>query len=562
MDQLTQTRIGPRHRMPGVVYQTDERLAHYAGLGVLTDETLAAAFRDIAARHADRIAVSEPGRLVTYRELDALSDRAAAAFLGLGLRPLDRVIFQVSNSLELITSFFGCLKAGLIPMCTLVAHRRHEIAYLGRHAEARAHIVHGDDPKFDMVGFAREMRGEIPTMEHIIVVRGATPQTAPGFHDYAGLLDSVTTDEARARLAEVEPDPYQVALFQLSGGTSGVPKIIPRFNNEYLYSIRTVIARQKLDEHITAFTPNPMLHNAPMLCYFGGAFFVGGEVVISPTLDAATIGPLLAERRPNWLAIPSPVLLRLKEAGWLDRIDFSHVRGGFVPAAAPQYSALLGGAPVFPLFGMTEGILSCCCAEDPPEALAATVGVPMSPHDEIRIVVPGSETDVVVGEQGELLVRGPCTIRGYYDAPDRDAEAFTADGFYRSGDLMHQTEIAGRLFLVFDGRLKDVVSRGGEKINCQEVEQIAVRHPAVGAIAIVPIPDAAYGERACAVIIPTPGAEAVSVAELGRFLESEGLAKFKWPEIVEIVSEFPLTSSGKLSKPLLRELMTAKHRRS
>ena len=561
MDQLLTHRIGPRHRMPGVVYQSDERLAHYAGLGVLTDETLAAAFRDVAARHADRIAVTEPGRLCTYRELDVMSDRAAAGFLALGLRPLDRVIFQVSNSLELIASFFGCLKAGLIPVCTLVAHRRHEIAYLGRHAEARAHIVHGDDPKFDMVGFAREMRGEIPSMEHTIVVRSPTPQTEPGFHDFAAILDATPPEAARARLASVALDPFQVALFQLSGGTSGVPKIIPRFHNEYLYSVRTVIERQKLDAGIVAFTPNPMLHNAPMLCYFGGAFFVGGEVVISPSLDAATIGPLLAERRPNWLAIPAPVLLRLKEAGWLDRIDFTHIRGGFVPASARQQSALLGGAPVFPLFGMTEGILSCCCAADPQEAIYSTVGVPMSPHDEIRIVIPNTDTDVPVGEIGELLVRGPCTIRGYYNAPDRDREAFTADGFYRSGDLMHQREIEGRRFLVFDGRLKDVVSRGGEKINCQEVEQIAVQHPDIGAIAIVPVPDAAYGERACAVIIPTPGATPISVATLGAFLEGQGLAKYKWPEIVEIVTEYPLTSSGKLSKPILREMMASKHRR-
>jgi non-ribosomal peptide synthetase component E (peptide arylation enzyme) len=545
--------IGPRIRLPGVAYQTEERLAHYAGLGVLTQETLASAFRDVARRHAARIAVSEPGRLTDYATLDALSDRAAAAFLGLGLQPMERVVFQIVNSLELIVCFFGCLKAGLIPICTLTAHRRHEIAYLGRHAQARAHIVHGDDAKFDMVGFAREMRAEIPSMAHTIVVRGQAPSGEAGFTDLAALLDGMSPEAARARLAEVTLDPYQVALFQLSGGTSGVPKIIPRFNNEYLYSIRTVIARQGLDAEIVAFTPNPMLHNAPMLCYFGGAFFVGGEVMISPGLDAPTIGPLLAARRPNWLAIPIPVLLRLKEAGWLDRIDFSHVRGGFVPAAARQYSALLGGVPMFPLFGMTEGILSCCCATDPATAIDGTVGQPLSPHDEVVVVEPGTQTPVPDGVEGELLVRGPCTIRGYYDAADRNLEAFTPDGFYRSGDLMKFVVIEGRRFLVFCGRLKDVVSRGGEKINCQEVEDVAIRHPAIGAIAIVPMPDKVYDERACAFVIPAVGAEPVTVASLGAFLESQGVAKFKWPERVEIVDEFPMTSSGKLSKPMLRE---------
>ena len=549
--------IGPHVRIPGVVYQDQDRLEHYVAAGVLTQETLPDAFRETVRLHADRTALSEPGWSCSYAELDELSDRAAAAFLGIGLRPFDRVIFQISNSRELLIAFFGCLKAGLIPVCTLVAHRRLEIGYLGRHSGARAHIVHGDDAKFDMVGFAREMRAEIPSLTHTIVMRGDTQTSEPGFHHFTKLLDAMPLDAARASLATVTIDPFQVAIFQLSGGTSGVPKIIPRFHNEYLYSMRTFIARHGFDERIVAFTPNPMLHNAPMLCYYGSAFFAGGEVVVSPNLDPAVIGPLLAERRPNWLSIPIPILLRLKETGWLDRLDFSNVRGSLVPGAARSTSELLGGALVFPLFGMTEGLLSCGCASDPIEVLERTVGVPLSEYDEVHVVDPETGVELPDGELGELLVRGPCTIRGYFDAEDRNKEAFTADGYYRSGDLMRWQSVAGKRCLVFGGRLKDVVSRGGEKINCQEVEQIAIRHPAIGAIAIVPMPDEAYGERACAFVIPAPGAPAINVRDLGAFLEAEGLAKFKWPERIEIVSEFPMTSSGKLSKPLLREAIGA-----
>lgn len=549
--------VGPRYRMPGVVYQPDEALRRYVAAGVLTEETLASALRDAAAKHPDRVALSEPGWRCTHAEFDALTDRAAAGLLSLGLQPLDRVLFQVANSKETVIALAACWKAGLIPVCTLAAHRRHEISYLGRHSAARAHIVDGGDAKFDLVAFSREMRAEIPSLVHTIVLRGAPKGAETGYHAFDALTARHDAAAARRRLAEVDLDPFQVVLFQLSGGTTGVPKIIPRFNNEYLYSIRTVLERHRLGPDTVAYTPNPLMHNAPMICYWGPGLFAGGEVMVAPSLDAAVIGPFLRERRPNWLGIPAPILLRLKEAGWLANFAGAGIKGISVPNSARRISALLNGAPAWGLFGMTEGLLSYCAAGDPPAAIDETVGRPLSPYDEARILKPESEEEVAPGELGELAVRGPCTIRGYYDAEERNRETFTRDGFYRSGDLMRFREIEGKQYLVFEGRLKDVVSRGGEKINCQEVERLAVNHPAIGAIAIVPMPDEAYGERACAFVIAAQGADPITVEALGTFLEKAGLAKFKWPERIEIVEDFPMTSSGKLSKPRLKERIVA-----
>jgi non-ribosomal peptide synthetase component E (peptide arylation enzyme) len=543
--------------MPGVVYQSEDALQRYVEAGVLTNETLASALRAVAARYPEQTALSEPGWRCTHAEFDALTDRAAAGLLSTGLAPLDRVLFQVANSKETVIALVACWKAGLIPVCTLAAHRRHEISYLGRHSAARAHLVDGADPKFDFVAFSREMRGEIPSLAQTIVLRGAPSGDDDGFHAFDALIARNDLAAARRRLAEVELDPFQVVLFQLSGGTTGVPKIIPRFNNEYLYSIRTVLERHQLGSDTVAYTPNPLMHNAPMICYWGPGLFAGGEVMVAPSLDAAIIGPFMAERRPNWLGIPAPILLRLKEAGWLANVDGARIKGISVSNAAARTSALLGGAPAWGLFGMTEGLLSYCAAGDPPMAIDETVGRPLSPYDEVRILRPESDEDVAPGEIGELAVRGPCTIRGYYDAEERNRETFTRDGFYRSGDLMRFREIDGKQYLAFEGRLKDVVSRGGEKINCQEVERLAINHPDIGAIAIVPMPDEAYGERACAFVIPAQDAAPITVPELGAFLEREGVAKFKWPERIEIVEDFPMTSSGKLSKPKLKEQISA-----
>jgi non-ribosomal peptide synthetase component E (peptide arylation enzyme) len=543
-----------RKPIPGVVYPPAPTLQRYVEHGVLTHETLVDGLAHAVRTHPDRVAVSEQGALITYRELDAITDRAALAFIKLGLKPLDPVIFQVANTKEMVCAFIACLKAGLIPLCTLAAHRQQEIGYLGRHCGVVAHIIDGDDPKFDFLEFAREVRSGVPTLRTTIVLRAAPGSLGAGEHDFDALVAGADAGEAARALTDVERDPFQVALYQLSGGTSGVPKIIPRFHNEFLYTMRTVIDWHKLDEHTVAYMPAPLMHNAPMACFWGPALLSGGEVAVLRGLDLDAIGALFAERRPNWMLIAPPILWRLKERGLLTAESFAHVRGFTTINNAAKLRALTG-APVYTIFGMTEGLLCWTRDGDPQEVLDTTVGQPLSPFDEVRLLEPGTERDVAEGDVGELVVRGPCTLHGYFDAEERNRQAFTSDGYYRSGDLMSHVRIDGKLYLKFWGRIKDVIDRGGEKINAEEVELACADHPKVGAIAIVPMPDPEYGERACAFVIPSPGSAHVTVAELGAHLGGKGLAKFKWPERVEVVQQFPLTASAKLSKPLLKDMI-------
>jgi 2,3-dihydroxybenzoate-AMP ligase len=465
------------------------------------------------------------------------------------------VIFQINNSKELVIALMACLKAGLIPVCTLASHRRHEIGYLGRHAGARGHIVHGDDPRFDMVSFAREIRSEIPCLEHTLVVR--SQRLPEGVLSLEQLAEGEDTSSAKDRLRSVPRDPYQVALFQLSGGTSDVPKIIPRFHNEYLYSMQRFIKLRGFNEQTVGFSPSPMLHNAPLLTHWGPVLLAGGEVAIATSLDVAAIADVLTARRPTWFGMPSVIIHRLMEAGLLDRSLFENAIGFSLTNSGAQV-AQLTGAPAYQQYGMTEGFISAGRLGDPALALATTVGRSFLEMDDVRIVEPSTTVPVPDGEVGELIVKGPCTIRGYFNAIERNLEAFTADGYYRSGDLMSFRIIEGQRYLSFEGRIKDVIDRGGEKINSQEVERAAVQHPKVAAIAIVPMPDPHYGERSCAFIIPTEKSETITVSELGEFLAGLGLAKFKWPERIEIVDEFPTTDSAKLSKPKLKTMIAGK----
>ena len=192
-----------RTRIPGVLYRPVAENERYAALGVLTEETLVSAFRDIARRFPDRTALSEIGVAVSYRELDELTDRLAAALNRVGIKPLDRAIFQLGNSKELVMAYLGCLKAGIIPICTLVAHRQLEIGYLGKHAGATVHFIDGDYDRFDFPAFAREMRAAVPSMRHTVVCRGAGSAPADGVHDLMDLANGISLDEARRVLSPI-----------------------------------------------------------------------------------------------------------------------------------------------------------------------------------------------------------------------------------------------------------------------------------------------------------------------------------------------------------------------
>jgi 2,3-dihydroxybenzoate-AMP ligase len=198
------------------------------------------------------------------------------------------------------------------------------------------------------------------------------------------------------------------------------------------------------------------------------------------------------------------------------------------------------------VFGMAEGLLCYVRLDDPDEVRFETAGRPVSAGDELRLV-DDEGNDVPEGEIGELLVRGPYTLRGYFRVPEYNARVFTPDGFYRSGDLMRRHPSGN---YVVEGRKKDLINRGGEKISAEEVENLILSHPAVLNIACVPMPDPLLGERMCAFAILRPGMT-LTLKDLTNFQLGKGIAKFKLPERLEIMEEFPLSRVGKVAKNVL-----------
>lgn len=541
--------VRPPVLLEGVRYPDEARLRGYVRDGVLTQETLAGAFATALHHYADRMALLSHERSYTYGELDALTDRLAGALLKLGMRPQDRAMFQCGNSPELLIAYLACLKAGIIPICALQAFRMHEIAYLGNLAESRMHLVLGDDEKFDDVAFAESVQTNVPTMELILQARGQQRGRAQGLWE---LIEATSLDEARTLLDKVEHDPFQVVVFQLSGGTTGVPKIIPRFQNEYLYNMRAVAQSQGYQADDVLFFPTPYMHNLNMGCYFGPFLLTGAAITVSTDLKEETLCALVRDFQPTWFGVAGPIFQRILPE-LLQGDENARKRRSFVTPKNAKNMAKITGSYVCHIFGMTEGVIMYTRPDDPDEVRESGVGRPVSVHDEVRIVVPGTEDPVADGEVGEALFRGPYTIRGYYKSKKEDVTRFTADGFYRSGDLMQSRVIDGKRHYFFCGRIKDVVDRGGEKINAEEVELVINDHPEIEASAVVGMPDRVYGERVCVYVVPRHAGTELTLEDIKAWLHQLGVAKFKWPERLELLTEMPLTASGKLSKQLLRD---------
>jgi 2,3-dihydroxybenzoate-AMP ligase len=544
-------RIGVHKPIPGVVYPPPQRLAYYVENNVLPVRSLAETMCESMAANAGRLALAGPQGDVTYAELDEITDRLAVGFLRLGARPLDRVIFQISNCNEVIYAVLACIKAQLIPVCTLAAHREQEIGYLARHSSARLHVISGADPKFDDLAFAREMRTQVPILEMIVQAQGKGEPDAPSF---AELMKPISAAEAKQIIKSLNYDPFQVVFFQLSGGTTGVPKIIPHFSNASLLTMQVTADWYDYRADDRIFNPLPMLHNLNMTCFYGPSILKGATFIVAPNVATETLVSIYKKYRPTWSFLSGPLIARIESAVNAGTVDFRDARGVISPSNAPRLRALLG-APVYLQYGMTEGTLTGTHEGDPSEAIDFTVGRPFTPWNRVRIMRPGTEEPIETEELGESVVDGPFTTPGYFDAEERNREAFTSDGAYRSGDLVQRRYIDGIPYFVFCGRNKDVVDRGGEKINSEEVEQACNGHPSIFATAVIGMPDEVYGERVCAFVVARDNHAAPTVSELGEFLKGQGLAKFKWPEHVEVLSEFPTTKSGKITKAELRKMI-------
>ncbi|MCU1477564.1 MAG: hypothetical protein JWQ64_2257 [Subtercola sp.] len=540
---------------PGLVPYPQQKRAEYRAAGLWSGRTLPADLVAAARLNEGATAVITPERELTYGELfDAAETLAIGLLSQTSLRPGDAVMFQMGNVAETVIAYLACLLAGYRPVCTLPQHGRREVGLLAEHVSARGLFVQADFGRGHLVGQAQSLLAD-GSVDEIVVFRGVAFEGAHSGDD----VRAAGIDAGPVTLPYRDLDPDQIAVFQLSGGTTGLPKVAPRLHEEYAYNARAWAELLSWGPGTVVLYPLPIMHNAGIALGLQSALLSGATLVLAPSAETGILLDLIASTHPVAIPlVPPAVAIRLLDDPRSTGVDLSgisqfYVGGQKLPLGFAERLRDTFGIDTSQKFGMAEGMF----VATPPGASEFvrhhTVGAPISWADEVRIVHPGTDRAVEPGEIGEFCARGPYTIRGYYRAPAHNAASFSPDGFYRTGDLAKAHVIDGATYYSIEGRIKDVINRGAEKIHAEEVEEVALRHPSIANAAVVAMPDRVLGEKVCACLILETGAEPIDVTELAAFLLAEGLAKYKLPERVVILKTFPLTNVGKVSKKDLRE---------
>ncbi|MFC7419006.1 (2,3-dihydroxybenzoyl)adenylate synthase [Iodobacter arcticus] len=515
--------------------------AEYRSKGYWRGQTFSALLDERVEQYGERLAVVSGQTRWSYRDLAAEADYLAKGFSALGIGPKDRVVVQLPNCAEFFAVIFALFRIGALPIFALPAHRKLEISYFCQHAEAVAYIIADQHGGFDYRNLASEVKAVSPSLQHVLVLGDAGPFTA--LHDLAA-----------GPLPE-PPKASDVAFFQLSGGSTGTPKLIPRTHDDYIYSLRGSAEICQLSPESVYLCVLPAGHNFALSSPGSlGVFYAGGTVVLSSNSSPDHVFPLIAAERVSISALVPPLVPIWLDAAASLQADLSSLK--VVQVGGARFNSEMAARLVRELdctlqqvFGMAEGLVNYTRYNDSDALVLHTQGRPISPDDEI-CVVDDEDQPLPIGEVGHLLTRGPYTIHGYYRAAEHNARSFTADGFYRTGDLVRQTAEG---YLVVEGRAKDQINRGGEKISAEEVEHLLLAHQGVADVAIVAMPDAFLGEKSCAFVIRRDAS--LRAVELNAYLRKLGIAAYKIPDRIEFIDAFPKTGVGKVSKKILRQMI-------
>jgi salicylate---CoA ligase len=537
----------------GTVPWPQEAVRQYAARGWWRGLALGSELWTAMNAQLDAPAVIDGEVRLTYRSVAARADALAARLTDeLGLQRGDRIVVQLPNCWQFVVLLLGCLRAGVIPVMALPAHRHHELAYLVDHSEAAAIAVPGEVRDFDHQQLAEDLVTGCRTLRVVLttseIVRAASTDLT------ALCAEPPDPHPARRRWDADPPSGRDVALFLLSGGTTGLPKLIARTHDDYAYNARASAGLCGFGPDTAYLVTLPASHNFPLACPgILGTMLAGGRVVMLPSPEPERVfAAIAAEGVTVTAAVPAVAQRWLRHArengaGQLSTLSLLQVGGARLADEIARQVRPVLGATLQQVFGMAEGLLNYTRLDDPDDVICTTQGRPLSEGDEVRII-DGDGHDIADGQPGSLLTRGPYTPRGYYRAAEQNARAFTADGWYRSGDIVRRRPDGN---LVVEGRDKDMINRGGEKISAEEVENLVYQLPQVTQVAAVAMPDPELGERVCVYAVVMPGAT-LSLDAVRSAMTAVGVARFKWPERLVVVPELPATKVGKIDKKALR----------
>jgi acyl-CoA synthetase (AMP-forming)/AMP-acid ligase II len=556
-----------------------ERIAQYRERGWWSDETVGDLFARAAAVSPTRTAVIDPAnrgalglgepRWLSYAELASAVTAMTAQFARLGLRPSDVVLAQLPNTWECVALYLAAARLGIVLSPVAMQYRRHELGQIVALLEPRAVVTVHRFKDFDHAALGAELARACGA--HHLVAAGEAPAGATPL-----ATGPASTDDAARVGAVALPSADDVFTICWTSGTEGAPKGVPRTHNQWIAISHAHYEVAKIAPGDRLLNPFPMINMAAIGGCFLSWLHAAGTLLLHHPFDPQVYLRQIIEERPQYAIAPPAVLnMLIRDEALLAKIDLSSLRcigSGSAPLAPAMIAGFRDrlGIEIVNMFGSNEGVSLASGPDEIPDPERRAKYFPrfgraeihwphrVSQSMETRIVDPETGVEILdPGRPGELQVRGATVFDGYFKSPEVTGRAFTADGFFRTGDLF---EIAGDeqglRYYRFAGRHKQIIVRGGVKISPEELDEILAGCPGIAEGAVVGVPDDVMGERICAVVVPKPGAE-FGIDQLAAYFEGRGTAAFKRPERLRIVSQLPRNPVGKVVRAeLLRIALT------
>lgn len=524
----------------------EDRARRLKAEGAWADKTIADYARLMMDKTPDRVLVVDGEVEHTVRDLWVRAERLARSLVQRGYRPGDTVSFQLPNWVEAVEINLAAAMAGLVVHPLVPIYRDSEVQFMLQDCRSRLVFVPGTFRKFDYVEMMRRLKPRIEQHVDVVVVR----DDAAEFIGYEGLLSEAqeTTD-----LPGAAPDAVKMIMY--TSGTTGRPKGVLHSHNSLQAENRCRLTHLGLTADDIMFNPSPVTHVTGALYSLCLPFTVGVQTVMMDTWDAEAAFDVMKRRNVTGIVAATIFLQGLVGVAKMRGETLPHLRFFLCGGAQVPPDLIREAAQVFPacvpsrIYGSTE--VPCITAgvntRDNLNMAADTDGQIWLA--DARLVDPVTGKPVAPGQEGEIVANAPQMFLGYARNEDND-DAFDDDGYFKMGDL---GRLVGEDYITVTGRKKDLIIRAGENISPKEIEDILFNHPDIADISIVAMPDKRTGEAACAFVIPAPG-RSIDLAEISRYLIEYGVAKQKIPERLEIVSEFPRTSVGKVQKHILRQV--------
>ena len=499
--------------------------------------------------YPDKEALVDGEKRLTYGQLKNKTDKLAIGFIDLGIKPLDRILVQLPNWAEFIYTYFALQKIGAIPILLLAKHRQNEISHLQQLTGANAWVVAQRYHKTDYLPIIDDILQSNAQIKDVILVRASEPGS---FLRLESLIQKAElTDDQLSILADRRPDPMQVAHMGPTGGTTGLPKVAPRTHNDYLSRVEYAARACEFNNHDICLVAAPASHDLPFSMAICITFFTFGKLVMPDSFEPQTICQTIEREKATAIVWVPTLASRLIHFDGLKDYDLSSLKkmhcGGGV--SSPELIKAVHeklDCTFFNGYGGTEGMSLLTRPHYSLERVCSSVGRPTCPYDSYKIVDENGN-ELPPNTPGELIVKGPGIFSGYYKMPRENEKVFDKNGYFRTGD---QAMIKDSGDFVLTGRLKEMINRGGESISATDIENLMLTHPGIITAAVVPMPDPELGERVCAYVQHTPGAE-LDFEKIISFLKDQGASVLQLPERIEFVDELPYTKAEKIDKQAL-----------